>query len=130
MMTRRIALCFACSMLSASAFAEPLPILQPAWLDEPPTTIERAVSSFVGCVRGEIRSLPASLDPEAGAAEVVERCRGRLDRVDREASRVIARSRLSDTRKAVAVRELRARLDETKARIAERIRRRGLDRAD
>ena len=129
MTATRFALCFTCSMMSASALAKPLPILQPAWLDEPSTTIERAVSGFVGCVRGEIRTLPPSLDAQAGAAEVVERCRARLNRVDREAMRVIARSRLPEARKAVAVRELRARLSETEARIAEHIRRRAADRA-
>jgi len=121
----RITLCLACSLLPAQAAAQRAPILQPIPLVESPTPIEAAVASFGICARREIRTLPGALQPDTGAAQVLESCSDRLARVEREAVRVIDASRLSEPRKAAALRDLRARLRQVEARLAQRIGRRG-----
>lgn len=120
----RLGICFAVAVLPVQALAQPAPVQQPPWLPEPPTRIEAAVARFVTCVSRQSGTLPASLGSEAGAAQVLAGCDAQLAAVEREAVRVINGSRLSQSGKARAIRDLRGRLAQTADRIAARIERR------
>jgi hypothetical protein len=120
----RVSAFLALAMVPASALAQPAPFQQPPWLADPPTRIESAISRFSSCVAREIRTLPASLAADVGAARVVAACDPQLAAVEREAVRIIARSRLSEDRKALALRDLRNRLAQAAERVGTRIERR------
>jgi hypothetical protein len=117
----RAAACFGFLALSGSAFAQQVLVQQPPWLAEPPAPIEAAASNFAQCVSREVRMVPASLETQMAAAQIVARCTGPLVAVEREATRIIERSSLSEERKTLARRDLRKRLAQATERIAARV---------
>lgn len=120
----RAAACFGLSVLPAIAFAQQAPVQQPPWLADPASPVEEAASRFADCVSREIGTLPASLETQMAAARIAGRCDAPLAAVEREATRIIERSRLSGERKALARRDLRRRLAQATQRIAIRVDRR------
>ena len=120
-----LGVCLILAVIPANAIAQQS-LVQPPWLSEPPTALEVAVSRFGACVSREIRLLPASLEAEEGQAHVLTSCGERLAAVEREATRIISASSLSEERKAGAIQQLRDRLEVVGDRLSARIERRRL----
>ena len=115
--------CAALSAIPATAMAQQS-MVQPPWLHQPATDVEAAVSRFGTCVSSEIRRIPASFATDQGQEQVLANCSTELAAVERQVTRIITESRLSDERKAVALRDLRERLAQVGDRVGDRIERR------
>lgn len=114
---------FSAPQPSASNFARSeSPVLQPQYLREPVTPVQRAARAFGTCVRHSYAALPAGLAAEPAALRLMQGCDAALQAVAAAADQAIAESRLSDGRKQAARAQLRARLALVPQRLAASVR--------